>query len=128
MVEQSATNAPEGLVNLNAALVSKKPVLPWIQNDLVAGDEFDVPVRLYHPAPSKSLPVLLYFPGGGHMAGSITVYDPICRKLAVQSSHLLISADYRLAPECPYPAGITDALTVCRNFGEVLEKKRGALL
>jgi len=120
---QTSTNAREGLANLTSALVSKKPALPWIQDDLVGGEEFDVPVRLYHPDPLRSLPVLLYFHGGGHMAGSITVYDPICRKLAVQSSHLVISADYRLAPECPYPAGVTDALTVCRNFGEVLEKR-----
>lgn len=121
---QTSTNAREGLANLTSMLVSEKPVLPWVQDDLVTGEEFDVPIRLYHPNPSKSLPVLLYFHGGGHMAGSVTVYDSICRKLAIQSSHIVISADYRLAPECPYPAGITDALTVCRNFGEVL-KKRG---
>jgi acetyl esterase/lipase len=120
---QTSTNAREGLANLTSSLVSKKPAIPWIQDDLVAGEEFDVPIRLYHPDPSKTLPVLLYFHGGGHMAGSITVYDSICRKLALQSSHIVISADYRLAPECPYPAGITDALTVCRNFWEVLNKR-----
>jgi acetyl esterase/lipase len=67
---------------------------------------------------------LIYFHGGGHTAGSITVYDPICRRLARETEHIIISVDYRLAPECRYPAGITDAVTVVKNLWKVLETRQ----
>lgn len=120
---QTPTNVREGLANLTQNLVTEKPVIRWIQDDLVGGDEFDVPVRIYHPRPESHLPVLLYFHGGGHVAGNITVYDPICRKIALASGHVVVSADYRLAPECPYPAGINDALSVVKNIWKTLDRR-----
>ncbi len=119
----TSTNAREGLANLTYTLVSKKMTVDWVQDDLVEGGEFAVPVRIYHPQPGKQLPVLLYFHGGGHVAGSITVYDTICRKLARLTNHIVISTDYRLAPECPYPAGINDCLSVVRNIWQVLDNR-----
>jgi acetyl esterase/lipase len=58
------------------------------------------------------------------MAGGITVYDPICRRLARETEHIVISVDYRLAPECRYPAGIIDAVTVVKNIWKVLETRQ----
>ncbi len=118
------TNAREGLAGMTWAWVKRKTAVAWVQDDLVEGEEFDVPVRIYHPAPERPLPVLVYFHGGGHMAGSITVYDPICRRLARKTEHIVISVDYRLAPECRYPAGITDAFTVVNNIWKVLEERQ----
>lgn len=121
---QTPTNAREGLANLTQNLITEKQVIKWVQDDLVGGDEFDVSVRIYHPRPESSLPVLLYFHGGGHMAGSITVYDPICRRIALATDHVVISIDYRLAPECPYPAGISDALSVVKNIWKMLDRRK----
>jgi acetyl esterase len=81
-------------------------------------------VRIYHPAPEAELPVLIYYHGGGHMAGSVTVYDPICRKLALAARHIVVSVDYRLAPECPYPAGLTDAYQVVKNLWATLDGRK----
>ncbi len=120
----TSTNAREGLANLTYTLVGKKMTVDWVQDELVEGGEFAVPVRIYHPQPESQLPVLIYFHGGGHMAGSITVYDPICRKLARLTNHIVVSTDYRLAPECPYPAGITDCLNVLRNIWQVLDNRK----
>lgn len=117
------TNAREGLANLTAGLVSSKPAIQWIQDDFVPGEKFDVPVRIYHPRPEEQLPVLIYYHGGGHMAGSVSVYDPICRRIALAANHLVVAPDYRLAPECPYPAGIIDALTVARNVWYPLQER-----
>ena len=119
----TSTNAREGLANLTYTLVTEKTPIDWIQDDLVEGDEFNVPVRIYHPQPDTHLPVLIYFHGGGHMAGSVSVYDPICRRIARTADHIVVSVDYRLAPECPYPAGINDALTVIRNIWPTLESR-----
>jgi acetyl esterase/lipase len=100
--------------------VTDIPDIAWCQDDLVAGCRREVPVRIYHPEPSAALPVLVYLHGGGHMAGSVTVYDPICRKLAHAARHIVVSVDYRLAPECPYPAGVKDAYSVVKNLWPIL--------
>jgi acetyl esterase/lipase len=115
------TNAREGLANLTKALVTEIPDIAWCQDDLLPGCAYDVPVRIYHPKPSAALPVLVYLHGGGHMAGSVTVYDPICRKLARSTAHIVVSVDYRLAPECPYPAGANDAYTAVKKVWQVLQ-------
>ncbi|MGF1875981.1 alpha/beta hydrolase [Photobacterium frigidiphilum] len=120
----TATNAREGLANLTKALVTDIPAIAWVQDDLVINDEYNVPVRIYHPAPEQALPVLVYYHGGGHMAGSITVYDPICRKLANATQHIVVAVDYRLAPECPYPAGVNDAYAVVKDIWATLDSRK----
>lgn len=122
--KQTPTNAREGLANLTSTWMKKKVSVKWVQDDMVEGKDFSVPIRIYHPEPENYLPILVYFHGGGHMAGSITVYDPICRRLAKRTNHIVISVDYRLAPECPYPAGINDAVTVVKNIWNPLDQRK----
>lgn len=117
------TNAREGLANLTRDLVTEIPAVSWVQDDLVVGGEYSVPIRIYHPEPDKALPILVYYHGGGHMSGSVTVYDPICRKLALATQHIVVSVDYRLAPECPYPAGLNDAYSVVRHIWKTLDQR-----
>lgn len=57
----------------------------------------------------EKLPVLLLLHGGGHLCGSIDVYDTISRQLAHHCQAIVVTIDYRLAPEYPYPAGLDDA-------------------
>lgn len=118
------TNAREGLAALTFGLVTERPEIAWVQDDLVTATAYTVPVRIYHPAPEAELPVLIYYHGGGHMAGSVKVYDPICRKLALAARHIVVSVDYRLAPECPYPAGLTDAYQVVKNLWATLDGRK----
>lgn len=115
------TNAREGLANLTFALVTDCPDVAWIQDDIVPSAPYAVPVRIYHPQPDAELPVLIYYHGGGHMAGSITVYDPICRKLALATRHIVVSVDYRRAPECAFPAAVVDACNVAKDVWPVLD-------
>ncbi|MDR1946148.1 MAG: alpha/beta hydrolase [Desulfovibrio sp.] len=117
------TNTREFLARLTAGYVTRIPEIPYVQDDLALTGAFRVPLRIYHPAPGEALPVLLYFHGGGHMCGSVTVYDPICRKLATAANHIVVAADYRLAPENPYPAGVEDAACAARTVRNVLEKR-----
>lgn len=118
----TSLSAREGLVNLTRMMVTKKTVIDWIQDDLISSEDFDVPVRIYHPIPGQVVPVIVYFHGGGHMAGSVTVYDPICRKIAAATHNIVVAPDYRLAPECPFPLGIRDALTVVKKIWEILDR------
>jgi acetyl esterase len=73
-----------------------------------------IPVRVYTPADRElacagRLPVLVYYHGGGWALGSLATYDSLCRALAHGSGGLVVSVDYRLAPEHPFPAAVQDA-------------------
>jgi acetyl esterase len=63
----------------------------------------------HQQAPTKQ-PALLYFHGGGFTIGSIQTHDNLCRSLAAKSGVMVLSLDYRLAPEHPFPAAPDDAL------------------
>ncbi len=70
-------------------------------------------LRLYTPASAPSealLPGLLYFHGGGLVAGSLETHDPICRALTNASGCRVVSVDYRLGPEARFPAAVEDGL------------------
>jgi len=58
------TNAREGLANLTRTWVKKSVSIEWVQDDLVTSEQFNVPIRIYHPQPDRPLPLLIYFHGG----------------------------------------------------------------
>ena len=77
----------------------------------VPGGDGLLPARLYvPPSEPQSRALLVYFHGGGFVLGSLVSTDPLCRLLAAQSGVRILSVDYRLAPEHPYPAAVEDAL------------------
>jgi acetyl esterase len=80
-----------------------------------------IPVRVYAQEPNR--PAMLFFHGGGYVKGGIEETDALCRKLAKLSRHVVVSVDYRLAPEHPFPAALDDAfaatLWACTRPGDV---------
>jgi acetyl esterase/lipase len=74
-------------------------------------DADGVPVRVYRPADGE-VPAIVWFHGGGWVLGSLASHDGLCRTLAARLGCAVIAADYRLAPEHPYPAAVEDAWTV----------------
>lgn len=120
--EATPTNARESLANLTRNFVEAGPEMPAVDT-VVPGTHFAVPVRIYRPQENDGGPAIIYAHGGGHMAGSVSVYDPICRRIAQNCKRTVISVDYRLAPENPYPAGLEDLLAVVRGIGPALERK-----
>ena len=73
----------------------------------------DVPVRIYQPD-GTATGIVVYFHGGGFVMGSIGIMDNVARALADASGAVVISVEYRLAPEHPYPAGLDDCVAVTR--------------
>ena len=65
--------------------------------------------RSFESAPHERLPLLVFFHGGGWIAGDLDAYDSLCRALANQALCAVLSVDYRLAPEYPFPAAVEDA-------------------
>lgn len=68
-----------------------------------------IPVRLYDPGSDPPHPTLVFFHGGGWVAGDLDTHDNVCRALCARADCAVLSVDYRLAPEHPFPAGLTDA-------------------
>ena len=66
--------------------------------------------RLYLPNGTRALPILVYLHGGGWVIGSVATHDPFCRLLSETAEVIVLSVEYRLAPEHPYPAAVDDTL------------------
>ena len=79
----------------------------------VAGPAAPIPLRVYRPAgvlPDVVLPCLLFMHGGGWILGSLDSHDALCCRLANQAACCVVSVDYRLAPEHPFPAALDDCV------------------
>jgi acetyl esterase len=72
-----------------------------------------VPVRIFEPLQAHGL-TLIYLHGGGWVVGDVETHDPLCRRVANVTGATVVSVDYRLAPEHPFPAGLDDADEVLR--------------
>ncbi len=101
-----------------AAKLRGKPLKPQavfrVENRAIPGADGDITVRIYTPKSSAPLPVLVYFHGGGWVLGDLDAADPICRYLANGAECVVVSADYRLAPEHRFPAAAEDAFAATR--------------
>jgi acetyl esterase len=69
-------------------------------------------VRIYRPNLGTGIAMLVWFHGGGWALGSVEVDDVVCRCLAMQAQVVVLNVDYRLAPENPFPAALTDGRRV----------------
>ena len=84
-----------------------------------------VPVRIYTPTTGDKLPIIIYSHGGFWMAGSLDGRDNLCRKLSKQTNAIVVSVDYRLAPENPFPAGLNDVYGVLQWVSKNAESIHG---
>jgi acetyl esterase len=85
------------------------------QHDLtIDGATGPLQARLYRPGDSAELPLIVYFHGGGFVVCGLDSHDNICRTLARRSGALVLSVDYRLAPEARFPAAAEDAVAAVR--------------
>ena len=85
--------------------------------DVVAKGAVAIPARLYRPR-AGTLPLLVFFHGGGWIVGSVALSDNFCRALANASACAVLSVEYRLAPEHRYPAAVDDAYAATRWAAE----------
>jgi len=97
------------------AMEQRAAGIEWGPQPLAAVAELQIPgpgaelnTRVYTPDGTTPLPVLLYFHGGGWVLGSVETHDNLCRALAMAAGCVVISVDYRLAPENKFPAAALD--------------------
>lgn len=75
-----------------------------------------IPVRIFQPKGFEPVGLLVFFHGGGWVTGNIDSYDKVCTNMARITRHIVVSVDYRLAPEYPFPAAPEDCYAVTREI------------
>jgi acetyl esterase len=93
------------------------PPLARIENRVVRDGELAVRIRIYVPRAleaRRDAPALVFFHGGGFVLGSIASHENICAEIADRVPCVVVSVDYRLAPEAKFPAGIDDSVGAFR--------------
>ncbi len=111
--ELSVEEARAAIVTLSAAAGEGEPVAR-VENRTLPGPRGEIPVRVYTPEGRAPFPVLVYFHGGGWVIGNLETHDGLCRHLANAAHCVVVSVDYRLAPEHPFPASGEDAYAATR--------------
>jgi acetyl esterase len=109
---------------LAARVVSnpEPPELESIRPLSIPAPDGSIPARLYTPGKLRKTgglaPCLVFFHGGGWVIGNLDTHDVVCCKLAYEAELIVISVDYRLAPEHKFPAAVEDAITATRWIAE----------
>lgn len=119
---------PEFLPSIREGLDQMYSPLPQddslsIYNETIAGPDGDpLQLRIYQPADrDDELPALLWIHGGGYVLGTVESNDASCAEFVKEAGCVVVSVDYRLAPEHPYPAPLEDCYTALKWVAENVE-------
>jgi acetyl esterase len=98
----------------------KLPTLPVadVVNRTIAGPGGDLPVRIYTPNGSGPFPLMVFFHGSGFVVCNLDTHDGTCRNLCSAAGCVVVSVDYRLAPEHKFPAGPEDCYAATKWSAE----------
>lgn len=110
-IDLSVTSPDEmrALYEAMSAMAGEPPVVGSVEDRPVPGPAGDVTVRVYRPDVDGPAPVLVFLHGGGWVIGNLESHDVPCRALCRNAEVVVVSVDYRLAPEHPSPAALDDA-------------------
>jgi acetyl esterase len=105
-----------------------EPPVESVRDLAFDGPHGEVPVRVYRPAADADAPparTLVYFHGGGWTLGTLDSIDGPCRELATRTDSVVVSVDYRLAPEHPFPVPVDEAAAAVEWAAEVADSFGG---
>ena len=108
-MESMSVEEARAFMDVSSAQRPPGPEVGEIVDGVMPGAGGELKYRLYRPADPGPHPVLVYFHGGGWVLGSQESDDPLCRDLCVRSDSVIVSVDYRHAPEARFPAAADDA-------------------
>ena len=114
--EQLTPNeAREAYMKSRAVLQPDPEPVAEVRNLSAPGPLGDIPLRLYRPAGAgERAPALVYYHGGGWLLGGLDSHDVVCRRFANAAGCVVVSVDYRMAPEHPFPAAVDDCAEATR--------------
>jgi cation diffusion facilitator CzcD-associated flavoprotein CzcO/acetyl esterase/lipase len=108
-LESMSPSDARTFMDMSAGMRPSGPQVGEIIDGRLPGAADDLDYRLYRPASPGPHPVVVYFHGGGWVLGSAVSDDPLCRDLCLRSDAVIVSVDYRHAPEARFPAAAEDA-------------------
>ncbi len=114
--EQTPKEARDGYRALTS-MFGPVPDVAAVEDRTLPGPAREIPIRVYRPEGSGPFGVLVFYHGGGWMIGDLDTHDRECRLLCNGAGCLVVSVDYRLAPEDPFPAAVEDAFTALQWMG-----------
>jgi len=86
-----------------------------VTDSVVPGPAGDLPVRVYRPDGTGAFPTVMFFHGGGWVIGDLDTHDEPARRICHDVGAVVVSVDYRMAPEAPFPAPYEDCLAATRH-------------
>jgi len=116
-----AETAEQARAKMRALLEANQipaPAIYRVEDRHIAGADGQIAARIYTPEGSPPMGVLLYFHGGGWVLGDLESHDRVCRALANGAGCVVVSIDYRLAPEHVFPAGAMDCYAATQWVAE----------
>ena len=106
--------AARSIVRREAAIFAGPRIrLHSVDDRSIPGPESELPIRIYRDRSAQAgnpTPLVVYYHGGGWVVGDLETHDAFCRFLARELALPVLAVDYRLAPECPFPAAVNDAV------------------
>ena len=101
-------------ISMQRATFGEPEPVANVENRVIPGPAGDIPVRIYTPQGNGPFPVLVFFHGGGWVICDLDTHDGLCRSLTNQAGCIVVSVDYRLAPEHKFPAAPEDCYAATR--------------
>jgi acetyl esterase len=112
--DELSVSAARGVLENVVRLQAPETPLAEVRDLLVPGVAGDLPARVYHPDPSRRLPLVVYVHGGGWVLGGVLPADRPCRRLAAAAGCVVVSIEYRRAPETKFPGPLEDCVSAVR--------------
>jgi len=109
----------------NPHLLAMAPAVREVSDHRIPTPAGEVPIRIYRPDREPPVPTMVFFHGGGWSIGSVETHDVPCREFCRKVEAVVVSVDYRLAPENPFPSGLDDCLAATRWAAEQVTELGG---
>ncbi len=120
MSEETPEQAREGFRQLTLGSRRHVVEVASVSELVIPGPAGDLAARVYRPEAEGPVPTVVLFHGGGWVIGDLDTHDNMARSICRDCSAVVVSVDYRLAPENPFPAAVEDALAATEWVGERL--------
>ncbi len=125
-LETMGVDGARGFMEASGAAMPPGPEVGEIADGTLPGaDGSMLEYRLYRPATEGPHPMVAYYHGGGWVLGSATSDDPLCRYLCVNSNSIIVSVNYRHAPEARFPAAVDDGLAAANWIADHADELGG---
>lgn len=105
----------EARERLNAYIMGLETKIEPVKNvrdTLVSGESYEIPIRIYMPEGDGPFPLLIFIHGAGWVAGNLDTHDNVCRCLSSRAECVVVSIDYRLAPDSKFPIPVEESYQV----------------